>query len=102
MSVGVYECATVSPGIVRINEGRAIAMMVSNPARGARLYRNTSLIACADAATLAEVLAGPAGRHVIRQLSDTVVVVDHTQVEPILKALRKAGYTPRVIGDGRL
>jgi len=102
MSVNVYECSTVSTGVVRTDEERAIAMMVSNPARGARLYRNTSLIECADAATLAEVLAGPAGRHVVRRLSDTVVVVDHTQVEPILKALRKAGYTPRVIGDGRL
>jgi len=76
-------------------------MMVSTPARDARLYRNISLIECADAATLAEVLAGPAGRHIVRQLSDTVVVIDHTQVEPILKALRKAGYTPRIIGDGR-
>ncbi len=76
-------------------------MMVSNPVKGARLYRNISLIECADATTLAEVLAGPAGRHVVRQLSDTVVVVDHTQVEPILKALRKAGYTPRIVGDGR-
>jgi len=89
-------------GALRVDEERAIAMMVSNPAKGARLYRNISLIECADVATLAEVLAGPAGRHVVRQLSDTVVVVDHTQVEPILKALRKAGYTPRIIGEGRL
>jgi hypothetical protein len=76
-------------------------MMVSNPTRDARLYRNISLIECVDAATLAEVVAGPVGRHVVRQLSDTVVVVDHMHVEPILKALRKAGYTPRIIGDGR-
>ncbi|CAA9579916.1 MAG: UDP-glucose 4-epimerase [uncultured Thermomicrobiales bacterium] len=69
--------------------------------RGARLYRNLSLIECADAATLAEVLAGPTGRHVVRRLSDTVVVVDHTQVEPILKALSKAGYTPRVSSGER-
>ncbi len=69
--------------------------------QGARLFRNLSLIECADAATLAEVLAGPAGRHVVRRLSDRVVVVDHTQVEQILKALRKAGYTPRVSGEGR-
>ena len=67
----------------------------------ARLFRNLSLIECADAATLAEVLVGPTGRHVVRRLSDTIVVVDHTQVEPILKALRKAGYTPRVSGEGR-
>ena len=45
-----------------------------------------------------QVLAGFAGRHVVRRLGDTVVVVDHAQVEPILKALRKAGYTPRVSG----
>lgn len=69
--------------------------------QGTRLFRNLSLIECADAATLAEVLVGPAGRLVVRRLSDTVVVVDHTQVEPILKALRKAGYTPRVSGEGR-
>ena len=76
-------------------------MTISNPMKGARLYRNTSLIECADAATLAEVLAGPAGRHLVRRLSDTVVVVDHMHVEPILKGLRKAGHTPRIIGDGR-
>ncbi len=69
--------------------------------RSARLYRNLSLIECADAATLAEVLAGPTGRHIVRHLSDTVVVVDHSQVEPILKALRKAGYTPRVSSEER-
>lgn len=66
-----------------------------------RLYRNLSLIECADATTLTEVLAGPAGRHVVRRLSDTVVVVDHAQVEAILKALRRAGYTPRVTAEER-
>lgn len=64
----------------------------------ARLYRNLALIECADPAALGEVLAGVAGRHVVRRLSETVVVVDHAQVETILKALRKAGYTPRVSG----
>lgn len=94
----VYECSR----ILRANEKRAIVMMVSGPGKGARLYRNLAIIECADAATLTEVLAGPAGRYVVRTLSDTVVVVDHTQAETILKALRKAGYTPRVIGEERL
>ena len=67
----------------------------------ADLYRNLALIECADAATLTEVLAGVAGRHVVRRLSETVVVVDHAQVEVVLKALRKAGYTPRVSGEER-
>lgn len=67
----------------------------------ARLYRHTSLIECADEATLTEVLAGPIGRHVVRRLSPTVVVVDHAQGEAILKALRKAGHTPRVSGEER-
>ncbi len=64
----------------------------------ARLYRNVALIECADPAALSEVLAGFAGRHVVKRLGDTAVMVDHAQVEPILKALRKAGYTPRVSG----
>lgn len=76
-------------------------MTGSDLRRGARLYRNLSLIECADAATLTEVLAGPTGQYVVRRLSDTVVVVDHSQVEPILKALRKAGYTPRVSSEER-
>ena len=67
----------------------------------ARLYRNLALIECADPAALSEVLAGMAGRHVVRRLSDTVVVVDHAHVEAIVKALRKAGYTPRVSGEER-
>ena len=46
-------------------------------------------------------LAQPTVSGLIRRLSETVVVVDHTQVVPILKALRKAGYTPRVSGEGR-
>lgn len=69
--------------------------------REARLFRHVSLIECADAATLTEVLAGPAGHHVVRRLSDTVVVVDHNQVELILKVLRKAGYTPRISSEER-
>jgi hypothetical protein len=72
--------------------------MIQDAPNVARLYRNVALIECADAAALGEVLAGVAGRHLVRWLSDTVVVVDHAQVEPILKALRKAGYTPRVSG----
>ena len=67
----------------------------------ARIFRNTALIECADPAALDEVLAGVAGRHVVRRLSETVVVVDHAQLETILKALRKAGYTPRVSGEER-
>ena len=76
-------------------------MTVPEQATSARLYRNLSLIECADPTTLAEVLAGPAGRHVVRRLSDTVVVVDHAQVDVILKALRRAGYTPRVTSEER-
>jgi hypothetical protein len=76
-------------------------MTAPDQRRGARVFRNISLIECADAATLAEVLAGPAGQHVVRRLSETVVVVDHSQVEPILKALRKSGYTPRVSSEER-
>lgn len=75
-------------------------MTATTPPR-ADLYRNLALIECADAATLTEVLAGVAGRHVVRRLSETVVVVDHAQVEVVLKALRKAGYTPRVSGEER-
>ena len=71
----------------------------TDAAATARLFRNVALVECADAATLREVLAGPTGQHVVRHLSENVVVVDHEQIEPILKALRKAGYTPRVSGE---
>lgn len=69
--------------------------------REARLFQNIAVIECADAATLTEVLAGVAGPYLVRRLSDTVVVVDHNQVEPILKGLRKAGYTPRLSGGAQ-
>ncbi len=67
----------------------------------AQLYRNIAIIECADAATLAEVTAGPLGRWVVRRLSDTVVVVDHAQVEQILNVLQKGGYTPKVTAGER-
>jgi len=72
--------------------------MTPDAPNAARIYRNVALIECADPAAPGAVLAGFAGRHVVRRLGDTVVMVDHAQVEPILKALRKAGYTPRVSG----
>jgi hypothetical protein len=67
----------------------------------ARLFRNTTVIECTDAPTLAELLAGPVGRYVVRQLSDTAIVADHAHVDDILKALRKAGYTPSVTAEER-
>ena len=75
--------------------------MTTDVSSTAHLYRNVALIECADPAALSEVLAGVAGRHVVRRLGDTAVIVDHARVEPILKALRKAGYTPRVSGEER-
>ena len=72
-----------------------------DPAPSAQLYRNIALIECADAATLAEIAAGPLGRYVVRRLSETVVVVDHAQVDTIIKALHKAGYTPRITAGER-
>jgi hypothetical protein len=75
--------------------------MTTDVSSTAHLYRNVALIECADSAALSEVLAGVAGRHVVRRLGDTAVIVDHARVETILKALRKAGYTPRVSGEER-
>ena len=72
-----------------------------DPVPSAQLYRNIALIECADAATLAEIAAGPLGRYVVRRLSETVVVVDHAQVDTIIKALHKAGYTPRITAGER-
>lgn len=69
---------------------------MSNTTPTARLYRNIAVIECADAATLAEVAAGPLGRYIVRRLSDTIAVVDHAHFDEIAKALRKSGYTPRV------
>lgn len=65
-----------------------------------RLYRNIALIEFADEALLTEVIAGPAGRHVVRRLSGTVVVVDHAHFDTVVKALQKGGYTPRVTTSG--
>lgn len=67
----------------------------------AHLFQNIALLECADAATLAEVRAGPLGRYVVRTLSETVAVVDHAHVDAVLKALRKAGYTPKISGEER-
>lgn len=75
-------------------------MSSSGPAP-ARLFRNTAIVECIDAPTLAELLAGPVGRYVVRQLSDTVIVADHAHVDDILKALRKGGYTPSVTAEER-
>ncbi len=69
---------------------------MTNAPPSARLYRNIALIECADEATLAEVSAGPLGRFIVRRLSPTVVVVDHTRADAIIKALQKGGYTPKV------
>src|SRR5437764_97237 len=57
----------------------------------ARLYRGAALVECADAATLAELMAGPLGRYVVRRLSDTVAVVDHAHFEAIVEALLAGG-----------
>lgn len=73
---------------------------MSNATGRTRLYRNIALIEFADEALLAEVIAGPLGRHVVRRISETVIVVDHAQVDSIVKALRKGGYTPRVTVTG--
>ena len=69
----------------------------------AHLYQNLALLECADAATLAEVAAGPLGRYLVRRLSDTVAVVDHAHLDLLVRTLEKGGYTPRVSGreDGR-
>lgn len=69
---------------------------MSKATSASRLYRNIALIEFADAALLAEVIAGPVGRHVVRRLSETIIVVDHAQVDAVVKSLRKGGYTPRV------
>ena len=64
----------------------------------ARLYRGVALVECADAATLAELMAGPLGRYVVRRLSETLAVVDHAHLDLLVKTLEKSGYTPRVSG----
>ena len=75
-------------------------MRATDSPPAARLYRGVALVECADAATLAELMAGPLGRYVVRRLSDTVAVVDHAHFEAIVEALRRGGYTPSVRGEG--
>lgn len=64
-----------------------------------RLYANVSIIECTDADGLQQILSGGLERYVVRQLSETAVVVDHERLDEVLKLLRRQGQTPRVTSD---
>ena len=61
------------------------------------LYRNCLLLECADAAALAEALAGIPPRLVVWRVSETVVALDPEAADEIVALLRRAGLTPRVV-----
>jgi EAL domain-containing protein (putative c-di-GMP-specific phosphodiesterase class I) len=62
-----------------------------------RLYHHCLLLECADAAALAEALAGLPARLVVWQISETVVALDPEAADEVLALLRRAGLTPRVV-----
>lgn len=76
-------------------------MSHGSPQRQARLFDHVAVVESVDAATMDELLAGPLARHVVRRLTETVVVIDHAYFDPIVAVLNKAGYTPRITDEGR-
>jgi len=63
------------------------------------LYANVAVVECADQAGLEQLLAAGLRRFVVRQLSDTTVVVDHQRLADMHKLLKRLGETPRVTAE---
>ena len=63
------------------------------------LYANVAVIECADQAGLEQLLAAGLRRYVVRQLSETTVVVDHQRLSDVHKLLKRLGETPRVTAE---
>ena len=63
----------------------------------ARLYRNVTLLECADATALAEALATLPPRLVVWRISETVVALDPEAAEEAITLLKRAGLTPRLV-----
>lgn len=62
------------------------------------IHHNATLLECASPAILDEVLSATTLKYaVVRRISPTVVLVDHSQVAELVKALTKKGYEPRII-----
>lgn len=60
------------------------------------LYSNVAIVECADALALETLLKSGIEPFVVWRISDHAVVVDHDQVDELLKLLRRQGQTPRI------
>ena len=72
--------------------------VIGGAARAITSIETCLLLECADAATLAEALAGIPARFVVWRISETVVALDPEAADEIVAFLRRAGLTPRVVG----
>jgi hypothetical protein len=64
----------------------------------ALVHRNVTLLECASETILEEALsATPLKYAVVRRISPTSVLIDHTQAAELVKILTKKGYEPRII-----
>ncbi len=63
---------------------------------GPAVLANAALLEVQDLAQLLEIGRDPRiGRYLLARLSDTVALIDPGAEEPLIKALRAAGHTPR-------
>ena len=60
------------------------------------LYSNVAIVDCVDALALETLLESGIEHFVVWRISDRAVVVDHEQLDEILKLLRRLGQTPRI------
>ncbi len=61
-----------------------------------QIYSHVCVIECADAVALEEVLAAGLERYLVRRLSPTAAIIDHEQVDEVIRLLRRQGQTPKV------
>jgi hypothetical protein len=62
------------------------------------LFVGAALLEVTDSAQLAELAADPKiRRYLLGRLADTVALVDPGQVDALVKTLRGAGHTPKMV-----
>ena len=66
-----------------------------------RVHRHAALLITKDPEALAELTETESARPCIGpRLAPTVAWIDHRRVDALREALVKAGYTPKMTGDG--
>lgn len=62
------------------------------------IHRNVTLLEAVSEAILEEALSATTLKYaIVRWISPTAVLVDHTQAAELVKILTKKGYEPRII-----